>query len=129
MGVRVDLDTTRLDTILRRMPTERDDALGDAGEDLEAMVKAEVRAMGVVDTERLLDSVEWRPNTSAGGDVSYGVVVVPAKSDAGFPYPIAQHEGWTDRGGGWHAGRPFMRSAVEKFKKYFRENYFGRLFD
>jgi hypothetical protein len=91
MGVSVNLDTGKLDTILRRMDAEATDALNDAGTDLAAMVRSEVTAMGVVDTGRLRDSVEWRGN--------------------------------------WHAGRPFMRVAVEKFKRYFRENYFGRLFD
>jgi hypothetical protein len=123
MGVRVDLDTTKLDTILRRMPAERDDALNDAGTDLKEMVKAEIRAMDVIDSGDLLNSTDWRYSPGGGGVVSVG-----AKSPQGFPYPVAQHEGWTDRGGGWHNGRPFMRSAVEKFKKYFRENYFGRLF-
>jgi hypothetical protein len=128
MGVQVTLDTTRLDTILRRMDARAEDALGDAGEDLEAMVKAEIRAMDVIDKGDLLNSVEWRP-MSSGGDVVRGTVSVGAKSPQGFPYPVAQHEGWTDRGGGWHHGRPFMRVAVEKFKSYFRNNYFGRLFD
>lgn len=128
MATSVTLDTTKLDTILRRMDGRADDALNDAGQDLANMVRAEVRAMRVIDTGRLLASVEWRATPSGGGH-SNGVVSVGARSPRGFPYPVAQHEGWTDRGGGWHPGRPFMRVAVEKFKAYFRRNYFGRLFD
>jgi len=30
------------------------------------------------------------------------------------PYAIFQHDGWRDRGGVWHAGRPWMDIAAHK---------------
>lgn len=128
MSVDLYYDTTRLDTILRNLDPRADAQLNDAGEDLENIIKGVVTEMDVVDSGQLRDSVKWKPTPSASG-VHHGVVEVSAKSDRGFPYPIAQHEGWTDRAGNWHPGRPFVRVGVERFKPYFRTNYFGRLFD
>lgn len=128
MSISFEIDTSRLDAIIRNLDPRAEAAVNDAGEDFANMVRAEVVSMGVVDSERLLKSVEWKPSPSSTG-VHNGVVVVGAKSDSGFPYPIAQHEGWTDKSEEWHPGRPFMRVAGEKFKPYFRKNYFGRLFD
>lgn len=124
MSITVTLDTSRLDTLIRQLDERVDSAVNDAGEDLAEMVRGEIRSMNVIDTGRLLASTAWKPTAGAGG-----IVEVPAKSNRGFPYPVAQHEGWTDRGGGWHTGRPFMRVAVERFKPYFQRNYFGKLFD
>jgi hypothetical protein len=40
-------------------------------------------------------------------------------------YALPQHDGWHDRGGGFHAGRPWMDSAAEKN----RDKYKGIISD
>lgn len=36
-------------------------------------------------------------------------------------YALAQHDGWHDRGGKFHAGRPWMDSAATKGKDKYKE--------
>ena len=127
MGVETRLDTNMLDGIITRVDTRAARILHDAGGDLADMTRAVIREMDVLDTGRLLGSVDYHAtNDSIGAHT--GIVSVGAHSNEGFPYPIAQHEGYHDKGGGWHAGRPFLRVAIERFKPYFTRNYWQGLF-
>ena len=128
MSVQLTVNTQPLDAILRRMDSRAADGLEDAGQDLKALVVNSIVAFGAVDSGDMRDSVEASPASDAGGTFQV-IVSVGAKSERGFPYPIAVHEGHTTRSGGWVAGRPFVRVAVEQFKPYYGKNYFGRIFE
>jgi hypothetical protein len=128
MSVQLTLNTQPLDALLRRMDARAADGLADAGEDLENLVKQSITAFGAVDSGDMRDSVDASPVSDAGGTFQV-IVSVGAKSERGYAYPIAVHEGHTTRSGGWVAGRPFMRVAVEQFKPYYANNYFGRVFE
>jgi hypothetical protein len=83
----------------------------DAGVERQAIktqkrVKANIVAKGLVRTGRMLASV----HVKASGRTAY--VTVEAKSKKGFPYPLAQENGWHDRGGGYHPGNHFVRDAA-----------------
>lgn len=49
--------------------------------------------------------------------ITKGVFLVFNDAD----YALPQHDGWHDRGGGWHAGRPWMDSAANKNRDKYRE--------
>lgn len=77
-------------------------------------VEHNIIAVRAVDTGRMLGSVRARITGKIG------TVTVEAKSDRGFPYPIAQENGWHDRSGRYHAGRYFVRKAMIESEPEFK---------
>jgi hypothetical protein len=119
MAWRVQKNGNGLDTLIQALPSNAEKSLDRAGEGLETKSRGQVRAMDVYDTGKLHDSTEWEKTEPLAGRVA-----TTAESDEGALYPMFQHEGWTDRAGNWHVGRPFLRVAAEEWRggipQYFR---------
>lgn len=117
MGTKVTKNTRVLDSIIRNMAVRGDEVLEDITNDAKRQTRRTIVAMRVFDNFHLHDSID-------GKRVKRGVW----RLEDGVLYGIFQHEGYHDRGGNYHKGRPFMRSPfVENRQKWLL--WFKRVFE
>lgn len=122
----VKIDTRRLDRLIDGLPRRAAALMEEASRELRDETKSVITEMGAVDTGGMRASTMHRVNLT-GEEVS-GLVEVKARSGAGFPYPVAVHEGHHTRGGGRYVpGRPFLRVATERRRRLVLAK-FARLF-
>lgn len=78
-------------------------------------------------TSQTGDAVRSIKSSAAGGRVAIFIDARTAQNK-GFPYPVALHQGWRDRGGGFVPGSPFLDdAAAENFPLV--ENRLGEILD
>jgi hypothetical protein len=114
--VSIKLDTRKMDKLRGELPARAERVLDKMAVDAEKETKDYVVLLHVIDTSALLNGINWlregRWTRLIRDSVEYG---------------IYQHEGWHDRAGVYHAGRPFMRMAFEKLRPTFVKAW-GALF-
>ena len=111
MAVTTKSDFRRLDHIIHSLNGRTDDVLRDISLELVEETRQVITEMGAVDTGRMLDSVEARPEGTLKA-----VVSVTARSKDGAPYPLFVHEGYHRRNGLYVPGRGFLRVASERVR-------------
>lgn len=129
----VTLDTTKLDSILRKLDTNVADAIAKAGFAVEGRTKVNIQQMDAIDTGALLNSVYTSLVNGSEGNAAIaearsrrpGVEIselpVPRDSHTAYVGPSVEYAQEVHFGSGTRAGRPFLLQAVRDTEKEFHK--------
>lgn len=129
----VSLDTSKLDSILRKLDGNVADAIAKAGFAVEGRTKVNIQQMDAIDTGALLNSVYTSLANGSEGQAAIaearsrrpGVAInelpVPRENHTAYVGPSVSYASEVHFGSGTMAGRPFLLQAVRDTEVLFRK--------
>lgn len=114
-GIEIKLDVSVLRALRGAIPSRAEKLLDIQAREFEERTKENIETMGVVDIGNLLNSIHVEDTHPP----------LQRTIADGVTYGIFQHEGYHDRGGGYHQGRPFMRLTADTLRKRFQDAWKG----
>lgn len=129
----VTLDTTKLDSILKRLDTNVANAIAKAGFAVEGRTKVNIQQMDAIDTGALLNSVYTSLVNGSEGNAAIAEarsrrpgaeiseLPVPRDNHTAYVGPSVSYAAEVHFGSGTRAGRPFLLQAVRDTEKEFHK--------